>query len=173
MAEKRQGVKVKEEEIKITTLLSIDAYIPEHYANKPDKIELYQAIKATKTLSEVKRLEEKTRDIYGKLPVPVSLLFRKRIIDIILGSRNKYVETIIDDEAFIEVIVGDIFMKVPGSGTMLFESLNQYVGGLRVSIKNNKMSLKIYKLGDWFTIFERVVLEIVRIIRQASKKNEN
>ncbi|HKM02458.1 MAG TPA: transcription-repair coupling factor [Bacilli bacterium] len=173
MAEKRQGVKPKEEEIKITTLLSIDAYIPEHYANKPDKIELYQAIKATKTLSEVKRLEEKTRDIYGKLPVPVSLLFRKRIIDIILGSRNKYVETIIDDEAFIEVIVGDIFMKVPGSGTMLFESLNQYVGGLRVSIKNNKMSLKIYKLGDWFTIFERVVLEIVRIIRQASKKNEN
>ncbi|MGE4341622.1 MAG: transcription-repair coupling factor [Bacilli bacterium] len=172
MAEKRTGIKMKEDEIKITTLLSIDAYIPEHYANKPDKIELYQAIKATRTLPEVKRLEARTKDIYGKLPEPVSLLFRKRIIDIILDGRTKYIETLIDEETFIEVLAGDVFMRVNGAGTKLFESLSDYVGSVRVMIKNKRLSLKIYKLGDWFSIFEKVVIEIVKITRQAGKEDE-
>jgi len=170
MEEKRAGAKLKEDEIKITTLLSIDAYIPENYANKPDKIELYQAIKATKTLAEVKRLELRTRDIYGKLPQPVNLLFRKRILDIILDSRTKYVEKIIDGETHIELLLGDVFMRVNGAGTMLFESLSQYIGGIRVLLVNKKLSLKIYKLDNWFDIFEKVILEIVKIVREAAKK---
>jgi hypothetical protein len=32
--------------------------------------------------------------------------------------------------------------------------------------------LKIYKLGDWFSIFEKVVIEIVKITRQAGKEDE-
>lgn len=173
MAEKRNGKALSDEPIRLTTLLSIDAYIPEFYANKPDKIELYQAIKATKTLPEVKNLEAKTRDIYGKLPEPVELLFRKRIIDIILDSKVKYIDQILDDESFIEVIVGDVFMRVNGAGTKLFDSLNQYVGSIRVLVKNKKLSIKIYKLGDWFTIFEKTVLEVVKIVRQAVKSDEN
>lgn len=172
MAEKRTGIKTNEEDIKITTLLSIDAYIPENYANKPDKIELYQAIKATKTLPEVKKLEARTKDIYGKLPLPVSLLFRKRIIDIILDSKTKYIDRLIDDETYIEVLAGSSFMRVNGAGTILFENLSDYVGNIRVVIKNKQLSLKIYKLGDWFTVFEKTILEIVKITRQAVKNDE-
>lgn len=173
MAEKRSGKKLVENEVKFSNLLSIDAYIPEHYANKPDKIELYQAIKATKTLPEVKKLEAKTRDIYGKLPQPVELLFRKRIIDIILDSKTKYIDQILDDQAFIEIYAGDIFMKTSGAGTKLFEALNTYVGSMRVLMKNKRLSIKIYKLGDWFSVFEKAVLEIVKIVHQAGKKDEN
>lgn len=173
MAEKRMGKKEQIEEIKITSLLSIDAYIPENYANKPDKIELYQAIKATKTLPEVKKLELSTKDIYGKLPVPVALLFRKRIIDLILDSKAKYIDQVTDDESFVEVTVGDIFMQVNGAGTKLFEALNSVVGSIRVLVKNKKLSIKIYKLGDWFSVFEKTILEIVRITRQGGKTNED
>lgn len=173
MAEKRSGKKLVENVVKFTNLLSIDAYIPEQYANKPDKIELYQAIKGTKSLPEVKKLEAKTRDIYGKLPQPVELLFRKRIIDMILDSKTKYVDQILDDETFIEVYAGDIFMRTNSAGTKLFEAMNQYVGSVRVLMKNKRLSIKIYKLGDWFTLFEKTVLEIVKIVRGAVKNDEN
>jgi hypothetical protein len=63
-------------------------------------------------------------------------------------------------------------MRVNGAGTKLFESLSDYVGSVRVMIKNKRLSLKIYKLGDWFSIFEKVVIEIVKITRQAGKEDE-
>ncbi len=173
MAEKKSGKSNNDEEIRLTTLLNIDAYIPENYANKPDKIELYQAIKATKTLPQVKKLEASTKDIYGKLPQPVSLLFRKRIIDIILDSKTTYIDQIIDEETFIEVLLGDVFMKITGAGTKLFDNLNQYIGSIRVTIKDKRLSLKIYKMGDWFTIFEKVILESVKIVIQGMKEHEN
>lgn len=171
MAEKRAGIAKAEDEIRITTLLSIDAYIPEYYANKPDKIELYQAIKATKTLPEVKKLEASTRDIYGKLPEPVSLLFRKRIIDLILDSKVKYIDSVHDEEAYVDITIGDVFMKIDGAGTKLFDALNHYIGSIRVLVINKKLRIKIYKLGDWFTTFERTVLEIVKIVVNTNKEN--
>lgn len=172
MAEKRSNTK-NNDEIKITTLLSIDAYIPDNYANKPDKIELYQAIKATKTLPEVKRLEARTKDIYGKLPEPVSLLFRKRIIDIILDSKAKYIDSVREEDTHINIIVGQVFMKIDGAGTELFNALNEYIGTIRVSVVDKKLWIKIYKLGDWFSIFEKTIHEVVKLVIKAKKEADN
>ena len=66
----------------IKSLQSIDAYIPQTFAENDDKIEIYQKIISINNVDELNKYQEVLTDQYGKLPNNVELLFKKREIDI-------------------------------------------------------------------------------------------
>ena len=108
-----------------TPSLSLDAYIPEGYAKDSDRIELYQEIFTCPSTEDLARIKVKTRDIYGKLPEEVELLFVKRDIDLL--TREAKIDKLEDKQKTMDIILGSRYMNIRGIGNILFESLNSSV----------------------------------------------
>jgi len=85
--EKRTGIRHEEQEPQIKQALGIDGYIPQQFQpNDFEKLSLYQRIDASKTQTELVELLEETKDLYGKLPKSVTLLFEKKRWEMLLTS---------------------------------------------------------------------------------------
>ena len=146
--------------------LSIDAYIPNAYAIESDKIELYQELENAMNEKEVDDFEKRVRDIYGKLPNEVSLLIKKRRMDILLdGPAFGKMEEVGDGISFF---ASDSFSRINGIGLELFEALSPYLSSLKVNYIDKKLQIKVFKRGDWFS----VLYEIVSIIDSLYKKHQ-
>lgn len=171
---KNNNQEIEEEKIQSSQMLAIDAYIPEEYANKPDKIQLYQEIKAARTLKELKELEIKVIDIYGKMPDQVSLFFRKKRIDIIISAKVKFIEEVDDETHYIDVMPGSSFYFVPGCVQKLSEKLISVTGQLKVFPINGKIKLRIIKKDDWFSVYDKVINAISSVVlNYVKEQNEN
>jgi transcription-repair coupling factor (superfamily II helicase) len=168
--QKKYGKKEKQD-IKITNLLNIDAYIPTQYVGKSDKIEIYQEIKEIKSISDLENLKNKTRDVYGRLPEEVETLFRKKAIDIKIESNSKYIKEINEVNNFILITLGTSFNKIQRSITNLVKKLSSLATYLRLINEKNYFVIKINKIKGWFDVYERVIDEIIDLI--AESKNEN
>jgi len=71
----------------IKQTIQIDGYIPQQFEPKDfEKLSLYQRIDEAKTQSTLAKLQEETKDLYGKLPKSVVLLFEKKRWELLLES---------------------------------------------------------------------------------------
>ena len=164
--EKKNG-KVHESP-KPVKFFKIDAYIPNDYATKEDKIELYQEIENAKNESELKSIKKKIRDIYGRLPGEVELLLNKRKLDIKLTGEE--FEDTVEYEKSIEIILSKKFSSINGIGSMLFESLAPYLNKLQVTYLQKTLKIRLNKEGNWLLDFETIVDIIVTIYKRFLKK---
>jgi transcription-repair coupling factor (superfamily II helicase) len=156
--EKKTGV-VKKADQSVPINLNIDAYIPKEYAGDDDKIELYQKILACKDKKDVEKLRNSVRDIYGKIPVSMELIFKKKIIDIELQDKDCFEKTQEYDERLI-LVLGQRFSSVDGIGSELFSALLRYINKLKISYRNKKIEIEIPKKDDWID-FLISVMEII------------
>lgn len=166
--ERKNGV--KNEPPKPVKLFSIDAYIPKEYASKEDKIGLYQEIENINTIDELKALKKKARDIYGRMPDEVNLLFDKRKIDILFeqeefASINEVGET-------IEVVLSHKFSNINGIGSQLFEALDPYLDKVYVTYLQRVLKLKIKKNGNWMKDIETIA-ECIHLIYKRNVQKIN
>jgi transcription-repair coupling factor (superfamily II helicase) len=162
----------QKEEPKPVNMINIDAYIPSNFADKSDKIEIYQEIKEVTTIKDLQALEEKVRDIYGRLPSEVELLFRKKRIDIIVSKFGKYISSIEDKDDFILIELNENFSALRGGVSMLVAKLSKYATYLRIIPINNLYTLRLTKRDGWFEIYEDVIKTIGKIIIVKEQKNE-
>lgn len=156
-----KGKKEEIEEVKPNKLFSIDAFIPQEYAEKSDKIELYQEIENAKNNAELNQIRLKMRDIYGKLPNEVELLLTKRKIDILVESGA--IKNMVEYNDCIDIFLDDKFSKINGIGNKLFDELSQYLEFIRVSFINRELKIRFMKHGDWLTNLEKIVSKIVKL----------
>ena len=110
--EKMDGT-VEEENVEINPVLNVDAYIPNSYAKEGDKIELYQEILHASSLDSLVSIKEKTRDVYGRLPEEVELLFVKRNIDLL--SKDAKVLKLEEKPKLVEIKLGDEYTNTKTS----------------------------------------------------------
>ena len=160
--EKKNGVETpKEETVETSITLSIDAFIPNEYAKESDKFELYQEILSASSTESLVVLKRKMKDIYGKMPESVELLFLKRNIDLLV-KETEIVE-LKEFPKFINIVVGEPYVSIKGIGNLLFEALVAYIKKIRVSYTNHEFTIMLYKNENWIKDLEEILVLLANI----------
>lgn len=151
----------------------LEAYIPDQFASKTDKFDLYLEIKQSKKLTTLKEVEQKVADMYGKLPKPLQTLFLKRQIELMINSKVKYIEDVIDGDNYIDIIPGQAFLNIAGSALTLNNRIGTTFSNVRFIIASDKIKIRVIKKGDWFQAYAALVRTIVAIVRDTiNNRNE-
>ena len=145
-------------------LFNIDAYIPDEYMQKEDKVELYQEIENAKNLQELSQIKAKLRDIYGRIPREVLLLLNKRRVDILIN--NEEFETVNEYTDTIEIVLSEKFSSISGIGSVLFDSLAPYIQKITVTYLHKVLKIRLKKEGNWMKDLETIVECIVTIYKK-------
>lgn len=159
--EKVEGKEVEEELVEANVTLSVDAYIPSEYANDSDKIELYQEILSASSTESLVMLKRKIKDIYGKLPESVNLLFLKRNIDLLIKETE--VESVKEYPNYVEINAGPPYINFKGIGNILFEALIPFLSKVKVSYINHHFSIQLSKKKDWINDLEAILVVLANI----------
>ena len=158
--EKMEGETV-EETIEVNPVLNVDAYIPNSYAKEGDKIELYQDILHASSLESLLIIKDKTRDIYGRLPEEVELLFVKRSIDLLV--REAHVLKLDEKPKHVEIMLGDEYINIRGIGNILFEALIPFLAFVKISYANNVFKIQLSKRKNWMLDLENILKSLLEI----------
>ena len=148
-------------------LFNIDAYIPEFYMQKEDKIEIYQEIENSKNIRDLQGIKGKMRDIYGKIPNEVSLLLNKRRIDLLM--ENEEFETVNEYTDFVDIVLSKKFTEISGIGSHLFEAIAPYLAKVTVTYIQKILKVRIKKVDNWIKDLE-VVVECIDTLYKKHKK---
>ena len=159
--EKMDGEVVEEENVEINPVLNVDAYIPNSYAKEGDKIELYQDILHAPDLDNLAAIKEKTRDVYGRLPEEVELLFVKRSIDLLM--REAHVLKLDEKPKYVEILLGDDYINIKGIGNILFEALIPFLAFVKISYANNVFKIQLNKKKGWMMDLESILKSLLEI----------
>ena len=167
--EKMDGINI-EDNIETNPVLSIDAYIPDNYAKESNKIELYQEIVSAPTLDVLASIKIKTRDVYGKLPKEVELLFIKRSIDLLVKEAD--IDKLIENSSNIELLLSDKYLNIKGIGNILFETLIPYLQFIKMSYTKNVFRIVMTKRREWLYDLESLLKSLANIIVVESEKEK-
>ena len=152
---------IAEEPVEVNPVLNVDAYIPNSYAKEGDKIELYQDILHASSLDNLSAIKEKTRDIYGRLPEEVELLFVKRSIDLLV--REAKVLRLDEKPKYVEIKLGDEYINIRGIGNILFEALIPFLAFVKISYANNVFKIMLNKRKTWMLDLENILKSLLEI----------
>lgn len=166
--EKKTGI--PHEAPKPVKLFRIEAYIPDGYMSKEDKIELYQEIENSENIKDLQAIKAKIRDIYGKIPTEVNTLINKRKIDILLSGEE--FETTNEYSYDIEIVLSQKFSSISGIGNALFETLTPYLSKIKVSYLQKILKIRLLKEDNWLKDFETIVECIAKIYKQYSERKK-
>ena len=165
--EKKTGVPIQEP--RAAHLFNVEAYIPANYAEKKDKIELYQEIESAKNLETLSKVSARMRDVYGRIPREVETLLRQRRIDM-LASGKAFSEILeYDDE--INIVLSKEFSSINGIGNALFERIVPYLTKVKVSYIQRILKIKMPKNGDWMNDLEELLTIIGELYNVSVKKH--
>lgn len=150
-------------------LFQIDAYIPDPYMSKEDKIELYQEIENSKNIGDLKEIKTKIRDIYGKIPHEVTLLLNKRRIDMLMEEEE--FENVNEYSESIEIVMSSKFSEIDGIGQRMFNVLNPYISKISVTYLNKVLKIRIKKIDNWIKDLG-VIVECLAVLYKSKKSKE-
>ena len=160
--ERKNGVEEHEEEVvEANITLSIDAFIPNEDASESDKIELYQEILSSSSTESLVVLKRKMKDIYGKMPKSVELLFQKRNIDLLV-KESEIVE-LKEFPKFINIVVGEPYVNIKGIGNLLFEALIPYMKKIKAQYSNHQFIITLNKVQNWINDLEGILATLSNI----------
>ena len=160
--ERVTGKQNKELEYEVNLNLKMDAYIPEEFANDQNKIELYQDIIGASDVDSLLAVKNKMRDMYGKLPQEVELLFLKRNIHLLIQSLET--AALKEYPRTIEIILGDRFINIKGIGNMLFEAMLPYLSMIKISYVNHRFKIIVTKKANWIYDIEGILKNLKNIL---------
>ena len=160
----KEGKAPKINQKPIKSLQSIDAYIPQTFAENDNKIEIYQKIISINNVDELNKYQEVLADQYGKLPNNVELLFKKREIDIYFAedpfdSYNDYKDR-------IDIKLNSDFSNINGIGSTLFTALIIYINKIKVSYREKQINISVLKISDWL----ETLIKVLSIIRRVENE---
>lgn len=146
ISEKKGIFKAKEEE-EIRTPLHIDAYIPEKFTLRDyDKLTIYQRIDKCKDLKELIALEDEVKDMYGKLPTPVELLFEKKRLEILI--KEPRIKRFKETKQGAEIIFSEEFSKNV-NGIKLFEEVGKISSDIELRYLKGSIIIKFNNQKQW------------------------
>ena len=157
---------------KTINISGLEAYIPDDFASKSEKFDIYLEIKQCKKMNDLKEFEQKIRDMYGKLPRSLEIIFLKRQVELVVNSKAKFIDEIQDEDGYIDIVPGSAFLEIPGSAVMLNEKIGTTFSNIRFISQDGKIKLRIIKKGDWFHAYATVVKTIVSIVRETMMKKD-
>lgn len=156
--EKKRGTFVEKKENNLPIVNKVDGYIPKKFTDYDlEKINLYQEIEKAKKLSQLAKLVEKSKDIYGKLPKEVNLLFEKRKMELLLDDDK--VEGFKQNPKGIEITFSKEYSETI-DGVKLFTTISEISKDINLKFLNDKISVVVPNNIDWLqtsiTMLERM-----------------
>lgn len=146
----------QEQEIDIKNVnVNVDGYIPHDYVSSDiEKLELYQRLDNTKTISAIDHLKTEFVDYYGKLPDEVAALIEKRKLDILASS--KIIDVLEEKKGNIEITFSvDYSRNVKGD--QLFELVNRLFTRPRFKQIDNKIAIVLPKGDQWLNRLNELI----------------
>ena len=160
----KEGKAPKINQKPIKSLQSIDAYIPQTFAENDNKIEIYQKIISINNVDELNKYQEVLTDQYGKLPNNVELLFKKREIDIYFAGEP--FDSYNDYKDRIDIKLNTDFSSINGIGSTLFTALIIYINKIKVSYREKQINISVLKISDWL----ETLIKVLSIIRRVENE---
>ena len=159
--EKKSGINIPEQDPVIKTPMGIDGYIPSTFEHKDfEKLSLYQTIEKADTEFALRKLQEETTDLYGKLPKSVQLLFEKKRWELLLNS------PIIDSAKELKHQMMLTFTKHWSSsidGVKLFEKITSISPSITLKYTHEQIVLIIPKQDDWLFLATSVLVASTKV----------
>ena len=146
----------QEQEIDIKNVnVNVDGYIPHDYVSSDiEKLELYQRLDNTKTISAIDHLKTEFIDYYGKLPDEVAALIEKRKLDILASS--KIIDVLEEKKGNIEITFSSDYSKNV-KGDQLFELVNRLFTRPRFKQIDNKIVIILPKGNQWLNRLNELI----------------
>lgn len=146
----------QEQEIDIKNVnVNVDGYIPHDYVSSDiEKLELYQRLDNTKTISAIDHLKTEFIDYYGKLPDEVAALIEKRKLDILASS--KIIDVLEEKKGNIEITFSSDYSKNV-KGDQLFEIVNRLFTRPRFKQIDNKIAIILPKGDQWLNRLNELI----------------
>ena len=157
-----------EQPIEVNTPLALDAYIPSSFANDSDKIEIYQDILTAPSVEDLLNIKTRTRDIFGKLPDEVEMLFQKRTIDLL--KRDAKVDKMNDNLNNVELVLSKDYINIRGIGNILFEAMIPFLKTIKISYVRNEFKIVIMKNIGWLDVLISILENLISIITMHKTK---
>ncbi len=159
--DKKAGILTLEQEPQIKTPMGIDGYIPASFEHKDfEKLSLYQTIEKADSDYALRKLQEETTDLYGKLPKSVQLLFEKKRWELLLNS------PIIDSAKEHKTQMTLTYTKHWSStidGVKLFEKVNALSSTIALKYIHEQIVLVIPKQDDWLFLATAVLVASTKV----------
>lgn len=151
-------------EIRQNTSLVGDGYIPLEYAiNEGNKFELYASIEGAKTIEELYKVKKDTIDVYGPLVEPVAILFDKQEVQIHID--NSKLDDLKIYNTYIMIKLGKEYLSIRGIGNVLFEKLSPFMAMIKITYKENVLSIRIDKGKYWINNLKDIIITLENIIK--------
>ena len=167
--EKKTGKEA--EKPKPVKMFEIDAFIPEEYVGRQDKIEVYQEIENAKDENELKNVRSRIRDIYGRVPNEVSALLNKKKIDLLIEEEE--FDEVNEYPSAIEIVMSKHFTNINGIGQQLFEVLAPYIEKIQVSYLKKVLKIRLNKVDNWIKDLETIIICISTLYKKYRHKGDN
>lgn len=154
--------KENEDEIEVD-----DAYIPESYAIKPDKLEIYQFIDEAKSELELEETKKKIADIYGRIPEEVELLIKKREVSIL--AKDESIKRMKDLSKYVDIYLNPNFYKIEGAGYLIFKKITEFdkMKAVTPTFVNREVMLRIDKsVESWLDILIKSLKTVADIYKE-------
>lgn len=167
--EKKTGVKLAPPKSNI--LFNIDAYIPKSYAISSDKIELYQELGNAKNEDELLQVSKHMQDMYGKIPLQVSLLLLQKRINFLIDEEEFF--KVEQTDQYVDILLSDLFTAIPHIAVELFQNLLPFLDDLKVNFVDKKVHVRLQKNNkdDWINELYRVMKIIHELYNREKPKN--
>lgn len=119
--------------------VQLDGYVPTLFTeNDGDKLELYQHIKNTKSMSELIEYEKRIEDLFGKIPPQVKQLFAQRKLDFFVNEDG--VESLKETDSTIIITMTSDWSKAC-DGVKLFETINSISTKIKIKLDMGKVKI--------------------------------
>lgn len=146
---------------------TIEARIPDEYANESDRINLYREMADCTTLEELDAMAKRTRDSYGPLPQEIITLLCKRRIEIYLEDDSIF-EGFEEMMETFKITLAPKYSDIPDIAKKMqtfIEPINDHIQNIRFS--NRRFIITLKRTADYMSDLLYLVSQIT-----ASAKGE-
>ena len=140
---KKQGKPIEDKKNDKVAQVQLSGYIPKKFTdNDGDKLEIYQHIKKTESLSELIEYEKRVEDLFGHIPNEVKQLFEQKKLDFFVNREG--VESLKETEDVVTITMSAEWSK-NCDGVKLFGAINDISRKINLKLEGGKIKIMISK----------------------------
>ena len=140
---KKQGKPIENKKNDKVAQVQLSGYIPKKFTdNDGDKLEIYQHIKKTESLTELIEYEKRVEDLFGHIPNEVKQLFEQKKLDFFVNREG--VESLKETDDVVIITMSAEWSK-NCDGVKLFGAINDISRKINLKLESGKIKIMISK----------------------------
>jgi transcription-repair coupling factor (superfamily II helicase) len=165
---RHQGKEIEQPKEMKSAQVQLSGHIPVSFTeNDGDKLSLYQQIKAADTYGKLEELEERTKDLFGKIPKEVEQLFFGRRMDLFVNLEG--VDNLKEESTQYIIVMDENFSKNV-NGMELFRKVSDLSRSISLKLEKGHIVLRLEKKKNTEALLEKVMVLLKDMIAQLGEQ---